>query len=290
MSGMHIVVFAARGRVGQRVCAALHKAGHRVTAITTNPAASAELAAFGYKPCVVDLRQPDTIGPACRDADAVFLATEDAPDQSDVEIGLIRMMANAEVPFVVKLSAQSAGLNPPVSFGKDHIRAERALADSGIAHAVLRPTFFLQSLLLFADDIRTSGKLIAPTGRGKVAMVDVGDIADCATALLTGDRTGASVYTLTGGAAHDFGAVVAGLSSLLGRQVMHISPPAFLARLVLPLKTGMPRWQSNLAVELMTAIRTGAQSTVTSDAETLLGRTPVSLSTFLKQHADDFHR
>ena len=47
-----------------------------------------------------------------------------------------------------------------------------------------------------------------------------------------------------------------------------------IARIVLPFVTGMPRWQSNLVVDLLKAISQGAQETVSSDVEAVTGTAP----------------
>lgn len=288
MSSRRFVVLAARGKVGRLVARGLKEAGHEVTAATSDATAKADLAELGYNAVVFDPRQPDEALEHFRGADGVYLASADARDQAAVEIGLIDAMRRAGAPYVVKLSAQSAGLTPPVSFGAHHIRAERAVQKSGMAHAILRPTFFMQSLLLFADDVAGSGKLIAPIGKGGVAMVDARDVADCAVSALTGARAGEAIYTLTGPSTHSFGDVAARLSRLLDRKIGHISPPGLIVRFILPLKTGMPRWQSNLVVDLMTALRKGAQSEVASDVETLTGRPARALDAFLGEEVAAF--
>jgi uncharacterized protein YbjT (DUF2867 family) len=201
-----------------------------------------------------------------------------------LEINMVNACRARGVRHVVKLSAQSAGLQPPVSFGRLHVKAEQALRDSGMAWTFLRPVFFTQSLLFFADSIK-SGKLIAATGKGKVAWVDVRDVAEAAAAVLTQPAAHVGkAYTLTGGAAHSFAEVTEMLHAATGKPVKHISPPAWFAKLVLPLASGMPRWQSNMAVELMAAISKGAQQAVSADGATLLAAKPRAVRAFIAEN------
>lgn len=278
-----VLVTAATGRIGTTLVPLLRGAGHRVLALTRRPDTepAARLAALGAEPVAGDYRAPEALKDRLPKVDAVFLATADAPDQDRVEAHIVAMLAARGRPHVVKLSAQSAGLTPPRSFGVFHRRAEEALARSGLPHTILRPTFFQQSLLLFAGDIAKKGKLIAPAGRGRVAMVDVADIARAAAAVLGRDSHHGQCYTLSGPSAHGFGEVAAKLTALLGRRIRYASPPAFAARLVLPMMTGMPRWQSNLAVDLFVALRAGAQAVPTDAVERLTGRPAASLDAFL---------
>ncbi|MEJ8570094.1 NAD(P)H-binding protein [Microbaculum marinum] len=283
-----VLVTGATGRIGSALLPLLVERDHRVLAVTRRAEAAPGLAAGGATPIVADIASPDTLRGDLGEADVVFLATADAPDQDVVEIGLIDAAAAAGRPFVVKLSAQSAGLTPPRSFGRFHRRAELALAASGLDHTILRPTFFQQSLLLFAPDIAARKRFVAPAGRGRIAMVDLEDVARAAAAAI-GDRSHAGrTYTLTGPSARSMQDVAEKLSSLLGARIGYTSPPGFVARLVLPFATGMPRWKSNLVVDLFAALKAGAQQDVSADLETLTGRPGTSLDAFLEQHVEAF--
>ncbi len=284
-----ILVTGATGRIGAALLPLLRDKGHSVQAVTRRPEAKAALAEAGAEAVVADIRSPDSLRDAFAAADAVFLLTADAPDQDRIEGGLIAGAAAAgNKPHVVKLSAQSAGLTPPRSFGIFHRRAEQALAASGLPYTILRPTFFQQSMLLFAGDIARKGKFAAPAGKGRIAMVDTGDIAACAAAVLAEPAHHGKTYTLTGPTAHSLPDVAEMLTGKLGRKIGFMSPPAFVARIVLPFVTGMPRWQSNLAVDLFAAIGKGAQEAVSNDVETLTGRPASSLDAFLDAHLDAF--
>jgi uncharacterized protein YbjT (DUF2867 family) len=269
-----VLVCGATGQVGGCLRAALDEAGVPWIGLSRRPPTDApgqwRQADFG---------QPGSLGPALEGVETVFLACGDRPDQGALEVAVIDACKQRGVGRVVKLSAHSAGLVPPVSFGVMHAQAEQALRASGMAWAVVRPVFFMQSLLLFAEAI-AGGKLIAATGAGEVAFVDVRDVAAVAAAVIA-DPGLAGVHTLTGGRALSFGALAELLSIVVGRPVRHISPPRWLARVVLPWVAGMPRWQSNLVVELMGALAAGAQSTPTRTIKEILGREPRTIEEFL---------
>ena len=281
MSPATILVCGATGQVGAAVCHQLDALGAAWVGLSRK---SSKDARFRQ----ADFGDSASLPAALRGIEVVFLACSDDPNQDALEINLINACRSNGVRHVVKLSAQSAGLQPPVSFGRLHARAEQALRDSGMAWTFLRPVFFTQSLLFFADSIK-GGKLIAATGKGKVAWVDVRDVAEAAVAALTNPAAHAGkVYTLTGGAAHSFAEVTQMLSTVTGKPVKHISPPAWFAKLVLPLASGMPRWQSNMAVELMAAISRGAQETVSSDAARFLKQAPRGVQAFVQESRSAF--
>lgn len=65
------------------------------------------------------------LGPALDGVGTVFLASSDHPRQDQLEIAMIDACRSRGIKRVVKLSAQSAGHDPPVSFGVLHARAEQ---------------------------------------------------------------------------------------------------------------------------------------------------------------------
>jgi len=276
---MTILVTGATGQVGGTVRGALDARGVPWIGLSRRAPADERWRQ-------ADFERPASLAPALDGIETVFLASSDHPRQDTLEVAMIEACRARGVQHVVKLSAQSAGLEPPVSFGALHARAEQALRESGMQWTVLRPVFFMQSLLFFADSIAT-GKLIAATGAGEVAFIDARDVAHVAAAALTRPAENA-VYTLTGPRALSFAALAGQLSTALGRPVRHISPPRWVARIVLPWLSGKPRWQANLVIDLMAAISKGAQSRPTDTVARILGREPHTIEEFIEEHRAAF--
>jgi uncharacterized protein YbjT (DUF2867 family) len=281
MTTAPVLVCGATGQVGVLLRSALDSAGVSWLGLSRRAPASERWRQ-------ADFEQPETLGPALDGVGTVFLASSDHPRQDELEIAMIQACRARGIERVVKLSAQSAGLEPPASFGVLHARVERALRESGMAWSVLRPVFFMQSLLFMADSIR-GGKLIAATGKGEVAFIDIRDIADVAASVLANPSThDGQIHTLTGPRALNFAALAELLSSATGHPVRHISPPRVLARLVLPWASGMPRWRSNLVVDLMTAIAGGAQSVPTDAVRQITGHPPRTIEAFIAEQRAQF--
>lgn len=283
-----LLLFAATGKVGSALGKRLVAEGHDVHGLTRGGAGIRQLTDAGITPIVGNVRNLSSFAEKISGFDAVFLASADAPDQDRQEMAVIELLAAQGAPHVVKLSAQSAGLTPPVSFGVQHRASEEHLKSSAMSHTILRPTFFQQSILLMKDDIAKKSSIIAPMGAGKSAMVNIDDIASVAASCLTDRAHSGKTYTLTGPEPVGFDDVAAALSDLLGKKIKYTSPPSPIARIVMPFLTGMPRWQTSLIVDLMVAIRNGAQHPVTSDVETVTGRPPRNIQAFFEDHRADF--
>lgn len=279
-----ILVCGCSGQVGGALAAALEARGMPSVGLSRRPPSRTGAREIRHG----DFGDPASLSRALEGIGSVFLASGDHPQQDVLETNMIRACRESGIGHIVKLSAQSAALEPPTSFGRLHARSEQVLRESGISWTLLRPVFFMQSLLFFAESIR-AGRLIAATGTGRVAWVDVRDVADVAAAVLAEPVLHAArVHTLTGAEATSFGEAAARIGAVAGQTVRHISPPAWLARIVLPKASGMPRWQANLAIELMSAIRGGAQAEVVPDLARVLGRAPRRLDAFLLERRDAF--
>jgi uncharacterized protein YbjT (DUF2867 family) len=288
MAKARILVTGATGRVGGALAPLLKRAGAQVAALVRDPARARPLAAQGIELRQADLADPASLPKALQDIDKAFLATGNSRDQAQLESNFIAAAATAGVGHIVKLSAQTAGLAPPRGFGLQHRQAEIALEHSGVPFTVLRPHLFMQSLLQFADDIRQKGRFSAPMKVGRVSLVDVRDVAAVAALCLADDAHKGRAYIVTGPRAVDFYEIARLIGQARGRNVEFKPVPAFIARLVMPRATGLPRWYTNMVVDLFVALNRGAQAPMTDTVERLTGKKPRSLEAFLKENAAAF--
>lgn len=239
---------------------------------------------------VGDLDDRSSVRAAMRDVHTVFLATPDHPAQRQREVAAIEDAAAGGVSRIVKLSAQSAGLHPPRSVGRRHRPCEEALVSSGLNWTILRPMFFMQSLLLFAPDIARRRAFVAPVRHGRTAMVDAGDVAAAVAAVLRDDsgRHDGAVHELTGPHAVAFSDVARALNTELGVPVRFRTLPRPVARVVLPRAAHLPRWLAADVIDLLAAIDAGLQEATTPTVEALTGHAPTPLAAFLAHHRDAF--
>ncbi|MHA7832982.1 MAG: SDR family oxidoreductase, partial [Algiphilus sp.] len=92
----------------------------------------------------VDLARPQTLRAAMDGIDRLFLLTAATPRLAELERNAIAAAARAEVSQIVKVSVWEAD-QQDYSFAHWHAPSEQALAESGIAHSILRPNGFMQS-------------------------------------------------------------------------------------------------------------------------------------------------
>lgn len=212
--------------------------------------------------------------------DAVLLVTGDDRRQVELETQVIEAAARGGRPRIVKISALTAGLDPRVSFGRAHGAIEDRLKASGVPHTVLRPSFFFQSLELFAPTVRRHRRLIVPAADGAIAFVDLRDVGAAAARALLDPGDDGRTYTLTGAQAWRLDEVAGALAARLGHAVGYSSPPLPVARAMM-LASGMGWWLSGRVIELFAAVRAAAEAQVADDLNRLLGRPALGLDDYL---------
>lgn len=220
---------------------------------------------------VLDHDDPATYEPALAGVRQMFVALPDRPDAAEIERRLYAAASSVGVEQVVKLSAASAGWDPPVSFGVAHRAGEAALRATSMRWTILRPNVFQETIAMFCDDV-SKGRMIVPRCTAPVAFVAVNDVAEVAATALTDDTLDHRILTLTGPVALRFDEVAHMVAEHLGRSVRHRAMPRPIARRILPLVAGMPRWRAGQIVDLFAGLDQGGQAKVSGDVAAALGR------------------
>jgi uncharacterized protein YbjT (DUF2867 family) len=195
-------------------------------------------------------------------------------------------MKRSGVEHVVNLTALGVEQRP--DFGLR--RLELLLEDSGLAFTHLRPGFFFQLFTappLHARILRDRA-IRVPADTAKLAFIDVRDVAAVAAAVLRSTEQRGRAYGLTGAHLVDHAEIAAAISrhakTPLRYQVISESEAAEqLAADGLP-----PAWVARV-LGFYRIVRSGQASVVSPDVRKILGRDPIDLETFARDHAEYFH-
>ncbi|MEV4230298.1 NAD(P)H-binding protein [Streptomyces bobili] len=157
---MTYVIHGATGAQGAPVVAALAAAAKPVTALTRNPDAVVD----GARVVAADHSSTEELTAAYRGADAVFIhlpvvSEEDRRTHAHHIVAAVRAARPARVVFSTSGAPIDAGTG-----GAAAILAG-GLADAGVSHAVIAPTFYLENLLMpyVVDAVRERGVLTPPS-------------------------------------------------------------------------------------------------------------------------------
>jgi NAD(P)H dehydrogenase (quinone) len=277
-----ILVTGATGNVGYRLLEALDDAGAPATAIVRTEAEAVDLPPR-VQYLIGGLSDPPP-PELLQQFDEVILLSPDIEAQAEIEIFFVDALVGAgHGPRVLKVAFD--GFQDPdcdVRFMRNHRLVAAHLDRTGLPVAYLAPNLYMEELLWSVDAIRDEASLPVPAGAGRVAMVAARDVADVASAILTGDVPvdDGDVLVLTGPEALGFADVADRISAVFARTVDYADVPPQAARSALR-ESDLSQWQVDGRMELFDWIRHGAMDTVTDTVHDVTGRTPTPLEDWL---------
>jgi uncharacterized protein YbjT (DUF2867 family) len=280
---MMILISGATGRVGSATLKQLANRGMPVRALIRTAEKAALVAGPLVEAVTSDLAQPHSLDAAFNGVTAALLVSPLDPHQVTLQGNFIDAATRAGRVHVVKISGLGTALDSPVRSGRWHAQTEQYLADSGLPFTHLRPPFFMQNILRFAPTVRASGEFVGSLNQGKVAMIDVDDIAAIAATALTTSAHVGKTYVLTGPEALSYPDVAERLARILGRAVTYRDTPLEVMRAQL-LASGMPAWHVDVQVDFSTALRAGHASIVTNIVEAVTGKPARTFEQFIQEH------
>ncbi|UPH70392.1 NAD(P)H-binding protein [Abyssibius alkaniclasticus] len=278
MAAPRLLITGASGNMGRALLAELAARNVAVRSALRDPAdardAQGDTVAF-------DFENRSTWPAALAGISALFLLRP--PPLSDMKATLIPFCDAAYaagVAQIVFLSVVGADTKKWVP----HHAVEKALA--GRPATILRPGFFAQNFAdAYREDICADNRIYVPAGKGRVSFVDLRDVAEIAAdALLTPQNHQGAAYNLTGASAVGFAEAAAMLSALLARPIRYV-PASMLGYILHQRRRGRPWMAAFIQTVLHVGLRFGAAATPDATLETLLGRRPRSLHSYLADHA-----
>jgi uncharacterized protein YbjT (DUF2867 family) len=281
-----ILITGASGTVGRAVLAEVVRSGMKPRAMYRSREDAAKAPA-GSEAVIADFADKGTLASALRGVESVYLVCSPIPQLPLLEGNAIDASEAAGVRRIVLNSALGAA-DYPKSFPSWHRQVEDKLRGTKMAYCILRPNSFLQNILTYyAPSIRAQGAFYAAMGNARVSLLDVGDIAAVAAKALQGGEHDGKTYELNGPEAFTYSEVADRITKQTGVAARYVDIPVDAQRKAM-LDQGMPEWQVTALLDLQ-AYYTGSQGGATDGLlARLLGRAPVTIDQFLKQHANEF--
>jgi uncharacterized protein YbjT (DUF2867 family) len=257
-----ILVLGPTGKTGRRVVRALSAAGVQI-----RPASRSSAVRF-------DWSDESTWQPALQGVTAAYVI---APYDPAAAEPFVRLAKSSGVRRLVLLSGR--GLDEaPAEFFQGMRAAEEALRASDLSWTILRANNFNQN---FSEEIWESevraGRLSLPVDGTPEPFVDVQDIAEVATLVLTsnGEHDG-QTYNLTGPEALTFTDALRKISPAV--ELVELTPAEYHDALV---SQGVPEAEAAELNAVYEAMRKGLLTTPTDDIPRLLGRPATSFDTYV---------
>ncbi|MFG1961712.1 NAD(P)H-binding protein [Nonomuraea sp. NPDC049028] len=275
-----ILVTGATGNVGKHVVSQLAGAGLQVRALVRDPD-RAKLPE-GVEAVKGDLSVPETLEPALKDVESVFLiwpgfAAETARD-------VVEVIA-AHARRVVYLSADVEDLADGESPTLFHQEVERLIRHTGLSWTFLRPVGFAANTLGWADQVR-QGVVRWPYGEARRSLIHEKDIAAVAVHVLTSAGHAGGKYVLSGPEQLSQAEQARIIGEAAGREVRWAEQPLDVAREQLLAAWGDARFVDGALAGWGAFVDTPER--ITDTVPKLLGRPALTFRQWATDHAADF--
>ena len=281
-----ILVTGASGTVGKAVLREVSSAGVKPRAMYRS-ADEAAKAPAGTLTVIADFAKKDTLAPALRDVQTVYLVCSPIPELVQLESNMIDACAAAGVKHIVLNSALGAG-DYDKSFPSWHRKVEDKLRSTRMSWTILRPNSFHQNIVTyFAPTIRTQNAFYSSMGSARVSFLDVRDVAAVAARVLTETSHDGKIYELNGPEALNYTELAGRISRHAGRAVQYVEIPVEAQRKAM-LDQGMPDWQVNALLDLQAYYASGKGGETDALLQSLLDRAPIGIDRFLAENAGEF--
>ena len=274
-----IFITGITGRVGSSAARHLLKNGLGVKGLTRDSAKANDLAAIGADIVVGDISDNVVIKSALQGVTTVLLVTGNGPHQLEAECLIARESVVAGVKHIVKISSMEASPTATAPIPATHYKIEKYIEKTGLIYTFLRPNFFMQNLMLFAQSIKMSDQFSLPLGKAKTGIIDAEDVGEIAGRIASIIPQESSIRKLTGEMLLDF--------HELGKLVTYNeqSHDDFHALLT---NTIPSPWHIEAVSLLFKEIANGALESTANDAQDILGRPLNDVRDFVARHKSAF--
>lgn len=280
-----ILVIGATGNTCSILIPELINAGYEVRAFVRNEEKAQSLKEAGAEIYVGDLDRGETIDAALDGIDKIYFCTwngSTAAAQGRNVIEAIRRVGTK--PFVVRHSAYGVDRSEIIQQINE---VDEELKKSGIPWTSIKPTFFMQNLMMASQSVQAESNIYWDWDDGKVGMIDVRDVADSAFGALTGRAESGKEYVLTGPESISMHDVAKSFSRVLGKKINYIPVPHEASKKAMA-GMGVPEFIVDGYIDLNYGFASGFADTATKNTELLSGHKARSIDDFTKDFASYF--
>ncbi|RLA42331.1 MAG: SDR family NAD(P)-dependent oxidoreductase [Deltaproteobacteria bacterium] len=282
-----ILVIGGTGNIGSAVVQMLVEKGEKFEVLARDPLKTAKILGPNVNLVEGDLSIPDTISTAMVGVDKLFLVTPLHLDQVAMKSTAIQAAKKAGVKHIVMSTGIGASPNADVEVGRWHGQSQEEVKATGISYTFLQPGFFMQNMLMFAEQISSMGQFFMPLGAAKVNWVDARDIAAVGVVALTEDGHENTEYPILGPETMTCVEMAKILSSVAGKEIQYVDVQPEAARQSM-LDMGMPEKLADIMNELYALGPEGYLDFTNDIVEKVTGYQPRLFQQFAEEFASAF--
>lgn len=293
---MSVVVTAATGHLGRLVVDELLARGlpaDQLVAGARRPEALDDVVARGVTAVRADYDDPESLRTAFEGADVlVFVSGSEVGKRVAQHAAVIDAAVAAGVGVVVYTSIVHADASPLPALAAEHLATEQALAASGLAHVVLRNSWYVENYTAQLPTYLAHG-IAGAAGEGRISGAARADYAAATAAVALAAAQGATipapggdgevspavgrlVYEL-GGDAFTMAGLATTITEVTGTEVTYTDLPEGAYTQVL-VGAGLPADYAAVLASADTGAKAGGLFTDSGDLARLAGRPLTSLA------------
>ena len=283
------------GAVGRTVTGLLRDRGLPVRALVRREdERAAALRAAGAEVVVGDLLEPTDVCRVVSGCRRVYFSMSASAGYLEATVTMAAVAREIGVDALVNMSQMTVSQmslqnTTPSPQQRQHWLSEQVLAWSGLPVVTVRPTMFLESLLLLAGaTVRERSRIELPFGSGKTSPVAAADVASVVAAVLADPPPHIGrLYELTGPRSQDLHGVAREFSAALNREISYLdTPPENLEQELKRL--GVPEHVARHVLTMGELHRANRYDRQADGVQRVTGQPPMSVREFVSLHADKF--
>jgi uncharacterized protein YbjT (DUF2867 family) len=281
-----IFITSATGNIGKELCRLLGEAGAPARAMCRKEEQLQQFRSLGLQAVLADYEQPETLRMALSGCKKMFLLTSPTAWHAQTEKSVIDMAEEAGIKNIVRLSTADANLSAKLAYARSHAEIDHYLRSKPLDWTILRPTGFMQNFIASAHPI-SRGILPHMVGDGQLSYIDLRDIGQVASQVLTQDIHKGATYYLTGPESLTLKNVTAVITAALGHKVKEVRSSEAEIRKALGY-AGLSEWHINNLIEQFHTVAGGYEIDVTGEVERLTGQRPRHFAQFARDYKSKF--
>ncbi len=273
-----ILVTGATGNVGSEIIRLLKLTDADFIAATTGDSID------DVETVVLNFEDKQSVEHAMQGVTTVFMVLANHPDMTSWGENVIDAAKKCGVQHIVRSAGSLADADSDISIRKTIAATDDYLKASGINYTITAPNFFMQNFINFHATEYKNGTLYLPAGQGKIAWIDVRDIAAVNVAvLLNPEKYLNQTLTITGPEALSYNDAVSVMNTVLEKnsQYVDVSDEDAIAAM-----KGMqfPEFVINVMMDLNKCIRQGFAEENTTTVKDITDQGPITFEQFVRDH------
>jgi uncharacterized protein YbjT (DUF2867 family) len=282
---MKILVLGATGNTGSLVVSNLKSKGADFAILTKN---KTEAQRFGLADEQVNKGNFNDLASLVRAMQGIGKIYLVMPMHQDVVKwvnNVIEAAKQAGVKHIVKQSGLEASVKAESQIIRDHAESDQLIKNSGLEYTLIQPNSFFQNFYGNLPTINAVNQFYSPLSDSKQSMVDLNDVVEAVSLVLTQTGHEGKIYRFTGGEALTSAEQAEFISQSSGKNIsfVNVSKNDFESALK---DAGMNDWiAENLADMIAWFAKGKPYGEISEDIESLLGRSPRSFADFSKELA-----